>query len=480
MSVALLPLVIVSLGVIFLSSLFIIKEKFENNQIRIFSLIIIATSFVSLALIKNQSPIYAFRGGISIDGTSQMLGLMILLVLGVAQIILYLSKEKTSNHAEILLLIFCFFSLFAVFSNRVSFGVLAVFSMMIAGQGAMLSEVPKDLQVDYSSAALRKMFFYFLFSGVVTVLCLIYFGETQYDEMQIFLNRAKEPVKNIVALQILFVVHALIVTNIPPFTGILSTTRRAGSWSLSFAVSTAFSLVGFGLFIKSVIYLSTRVGVGANELEPLLGSPILFLAKIIISIALILCPLLALIQKNLKQSFLIFIANAFAHCLIAIAYAQKEIMSFSLGAVVEVVVASMILMNAKNILGLTNNSKLEDWVGIGQKNKISTVVLLVAIWSIAGFSPFFSGLLNQKTLCINSQFSVLIVLNTLAAGFYALRLTVLAFQKPLTGNISAFELRNLEKYFSVGMVILLILMGIFSQPLYKYGTYSIRHLFGEF
>src|SRR5207302_814155 len=96
----------------------------------------------------------------------------------------------------------------------------------------------------------------------------------------------------------------------------------------------------------------------------------------------------------------------------------------------------------------------------------------------AGMAPFFGSILLQKTLGINTPFAVFPLLSFTLSGFYVARLVILAFHRGQNEKLqSAIPLS--QKLWFAAQLGILIFMGIFWQPLYKYGAYSIRSFFGE-
>jgi len=106
------------------------------------------------------------------------------------------------------------------------------------------------------------------------------------------------------------------------------------------------------------------------------------------------------------------------------------------------------------------------------------VILILALFALAGLSPFFGSVLAQKTLSINSPFIAFCLLNLALAGFYVGRLTILAFHRG-PENAAPVDVSGRQTLWLAVQLVILIFMGILWQPLYKYGAYSIRGFFGE-
>ncbi len=480
MNIHLLPLVVLAIGIIFLVSYAALKDAPAQGAMWLWHTLILAFGIFALFLSGTKNPVPFLRGGLINDGVSHSLGVAVLAAALFIQIGRFSERRLISVHVSILCLCMAFFSLMAVQANRIFFTTLSVVAMMLSSQGALMNEAPKGQQPDLAMALVRRCFGFLIGCTLFLSLCILTFGETQIDEIQIHLSRVKDDLALVNVIQFIILFGAMFVASIPPVTGIFGRSRRKSSWSMSVLFTAMFSLVALQIFIKQGLFIFTRVSVGAIELEPQTGTQILYLTKWVAAMGLVLTPLLALGQKNIRQSLLLFIINPFVQILLALSFGTREIMTFAFGYIPETVVAISLLAVSSKALGLDNETDLKEWVGVGRRVPAQALIVMLSVWALAGFAPFYGGTLVQKTLCINSPFTYFLGLNIFFAGCYALRLSVLAFQKPITEKTGIVELHKVEKIFSFGQVILLIFMGIFWQPLYKYGAYSIRHLFGEF
>ena len=165
--------------------------------------------------------------------------------------------------------------------------------------------------------------------------------------------------------------------------------------------------------------------------------------------------------------------------LFGISFGQREVLGFAAGHILLSAFNLGLLMYAIRSLKILEDYSLENWAGIGRRALIPTLVFILALTSLAGLAPFFGSMLLQKTLCIKSFAGFTLLLNVALSGYYVVRLAELAFQGGRGLELAALPLTRAQKFWFIGQFMILIFVGIFWQPLYKYGAYSIRGLFGD-
>jgi len=481
----LIPLITLLLGIFFMAGTEILGDEKSGEIPWLVHAFVLALAFFQQAMLYRMPPTLFVRGGMSLDGVTQLFSCAILILALITQLNRRDERRSLSSQINILSLGTVVFSLVAIQSNRFLFGIISLLGMIWTSQSALAAESdPRGQPALVHSAIIRGLVF--LVGGVfLCLLALSTFGETQIDEIQRMIVRAHFRDEPLFALEIFITFLAAFTMGIPPFQGLFGSSRQKASWSLSIGLGGVFAVTGMSLFVRWGLVVFSRVAIGGLELEPLTNLNIFLVIRVLSSTALVLCPFLSLSNRNLRGSFLIFMLNPFIQCLFAFSFGQKETLAHGMvDILVSVFVLGMMISSAQS-LNLTHDTSLQDWTGVGRRNRSGTLGLLIALAGEAGFAPFYGSLLVQKTLSINSWHVIFLLLNMALSGFYVARLVALAFHR---GSALGFERGSGEPVFAPEsprkmwfalQFVLLIFIGIFWQPLYKYGAFSIRSFFGE-
>ncbi|MDZ4677323.1 MAG: hypothetical protein SGI74_07400 [Oligoflexia bacterium] len=467
------------LGVFIISALEIWGEEDRlSHQWIVHTFVLLLATIQQVLLYRVPSTVFG-RGGLVLDGVSQTLSISILLLGIVVQLWRRGEYTQLTPQANLLTLGATLFALFSVQSNRIFFGILAIIGLLWAIQGALAAEGHRKNQPALVHSALVRSLIIFLVGGLLSLLCFSVFTETRIDEMQRVIARPNLSVSGLMSIQILTLFLGALVMGIPPFQGLLGYSRRQTSWPLAVGATTLLAIVGLNIFLRWVILIFSRPNIGALELEAL-GTINVFLdVRIVSVVGLVLVPLLALFNNDLKSSFLVFILNPFVHALFAFSFGQRETFGFAMSQILVSVFVMGLLISAIESLQLPPQFSWKEWRGMGRKDLISSLLVIMSLVAAAGLSPFYGSILLYKTLCINSWFGLFLLLNVALSGYYVMRLTALAFQKGATSATRVRELTKNQRLWGLGQLALLIFMGIFWESLYKYGAFSIRNFFGD-
>lgn len=437
-------------------------------------------AIITQAATSINEPLTFFRGGIIYDSHTQNMSMWLVLLAAILHFSrAHIEKQKTINHV-VLSLAFTFFSVFSVHANRVFFTALGVIGMLIASAGILFDQQGSEEKNIQIQALARKIFFIGLISSIITVAVIYLTGQTQVEEMQMVIARQKEMASQLFALALLAIACSFLIGSNFPLNGLLGNTRDKADWLDIVFCSAAFGFVGLQVFLKYVVTLFYRVTVGGAELESSLNFELLANVRMAITVLLVLIPPLALLQKKIWDGLILLIANCFWVLLFAITFGQKLLMAHVYTTLPSITISLCLLAISFKKLEINHESKLIDWVGRGRKNLIQTLTAVIAVWSLVGLPPFYTSTLIQKTLSVNSVEVGIILWNLLLFGIYALRLTILSFQAPIQLSNLQTHQNHFENTYAKILILLLIFMGIFHQPLYKYGAFSIRHLFGDY
>jgi hypothetical protein len=440
--------------------------------------ILLLATFQQLLIYRVGTTIF-LRGGMVLDGLSQLLSITILLMSLIMHLNRRTERRILTSQSHILCLGLALFALCSVQVNRFLFGVFAIVGAIWICQAALASESKRLQQTVIVQSGILRGIIYFFIGVCLCIVCIAAFGETQIDEIQRIISRPNIPQSLIYFTEITILFLGALIMGIPPFHALWGRSRQSASWSLSIGSTGILSVVGLSIFLRWAILVFSRVAVGRQELEPISQIDIFSYLRVIAIVALVLIPLMALLSQKFRQGILLFALNPFAQILFAISFAQKEIMGFAVGYIILSIFTLGVLIYAIRSLKLAEDFSLASWVGIGRRALIPTLVLISALTSLAGLAPFFGSIVLQKTLCIKSFSGFALLLNVALSGYYVVRLAELAFQGGHTVEFINTPLSKMQKFWFVSQFMILIFMGIFWQPLYKYGAYSIRGLFGE-
>jgi hypothetical protein len=306
------------------------------------------------------------------------------------------------------------------------------------------------------------------------------FDHVQIDEIHLSLIKKRIHSDYLVLAQaILLAIPILLVGGIP-LLNLLGKARDTASWSTIMFVTSQIFLIAAHIFLKEGLFVFTRVGVGTKELEELLGQSPFLIAKIASSVGIILIPLCALYTKNVRQGVQLLICEGILISFFAMSFGEKTTMAFGVGNLVSVLGLLMLLGMSYKELSSASHIEIKYWLGFGRREPFRAILFLSAIWGLAGYPPFFQNKVIQKVLSAANPLTSVVAIGYFLSGLYSLRLSVLAFQGEGRTQEKSGDLSLTKDFFAVGLFFLLIFMGIFWQPLYKYGAYNIRHLFGEF
>jgi hypothetical protein len=450
----------------------------KQGQWRIHLAVLILATFQQLLIYRVGSTIY-LRGGMVLDGISQLLSLAILSLALLAHFNRRRERRVLTSQSHLLSLGVTLFALCTVQANRFLFGVFAIVAMILVCQGALASESKRFQQIVIIQSSVLRGVVYLLGGVLLCVFCLATFGETQIDEIQRMIVRPHINESMIHFIEIMILFMAAVVMGIPPFQGFWGRSRQSASWSLVIATTGTFAVVGLGLFLRWAVMLFSRAAVGQHELEPLSQTDVFLYIRVISVVGLILVPAMALMSRKLRPGILIFTLNPFVQILYSISFGQREVLGFAAGHILLSVFNLGLLIYAIRTLNISEDFSLTRWAGIGHRALIPTLVFILSLTSLAGLAPFFGSMLLQKTLCIKTMTGFALLLNVALSGYYVVYLAELAFQGGRGQELATFPLSRMQKFWFIGQFVVLIFVGIFWQPLYKYGAYSIRGLFGD-
>ena len=457
-------------------------EKSLGRQWLIQCFFLILALCQELLLYGVPSTLYV-NGGLVLDGAASLFSLAILTLALIIHGCRLDERTSLTPHVNLLTMCATLFALITVESNRLMFTIIAVLGMIWSSQGALgsdgnSSERPSENQPDLiHSAVVRGVIVLFL-GMILWVLCFSCFGETQGDEMQRALVRGAVKEHGLLSVEIFILFFGAVVMGLPPFQGIFGKARINSSWSLAVGNTGNFALVGFNFLIRWGLLVFTRPAIGALELEPITHPSFLLLIRCVASVGLILIPTLSLFNRQLRGSLLFFCLNPFAQGLFALSFGQRNLMGYVLAQVLVATFSLGIMVTALHSLKLPAQAQLQDWIGLGRRFRPATLAVIFAVTAASGMTPFFGSIILQKTLSINSVFALFPLLNLALGGFCVARLIILAFHRSRL-EVAAKSVSLRQKFWFAAQLMLLILMGIFWQPLYKYGAFSIRSFFGE-
>jgi len=474
----LLPQCTILIGVLVLALFEIVDKKFHHRQGWIVHVIALSLAFVQQLLLYRLPASLFVTGGMILDGTTQLFSLCVLLLSILIQINRQTEKYSSQSQTSILTLGVTFFCLFAIQSNRVLFSVISVLGMIWLAHGALATETKLKEETNLIYSGIIRGLIFLVVGVLLSILCISVFGESQMDEIQRVIVRGRLRQPPVFAIEVLILFLGALVLGVPPFGGILGRARNHSSWSLSLGLTGLFAIVGTNIFVRWGLLVFTRPAIGVLELEPLTTWNILNVIRVISVTGLVLTPLLAILNKNIRGSFLFFILNPFVQALFALSFGQREILGGAIAQVVVSVIIIGLLISSIQALEFSPTATLKEWMALGRTDMVACLSIILALSSAAGLAPFYGSFLLQKTLSINSSFGVVLLLNMVLSGFYVGRLLTLAFHGG-TADSSQPTISRTQKMWFAAQFIILIFMGIFWQPLYKYGAYSIRQFFGE-
>jgi len=474
----LLPQCTLLMGVLVLALFEIVDKKFHHYQGWVVHMIALSLAMIQQTLLYRLPASLYGTGGMILDGTTQLFSLSVLLLSILIQINRRAGKYSSQSQTAILTLGITFFSLFAIQSNRVLFSVTSVLAMIWLSHGVLATETKRKEESNLIYSGIIRGVIFLVVGTLLVTLCMSIFGESQMDEIQRVIVRGRLRQGPVFVVEVLILFLGALVLGAPPFGGLLGRARNHASWSLSMGLTGVFAIVGINIFIRWGLLVFTRPAIGVLELESLSGWNILTVIRVIAVVGLILTPLFAILDRNVRGSLNFFILNPFVQALFAASFGQREILGGAMAQVIVAVIIIGLLISSFQALDFSPTASLSQWVAMGRVDVLTCLSIILALSSAAGLAPFYGSYLMQKTLSINSAFAVVLLFNVVLSGFYVGRLITLAFQKGgLHGNFATVS-RSQKIWFTV-QFIALIFMGIFWQPLYKYGAYSIRQFFGE-
>jgi len=148
---------------------------------------------------------------------------------------------------------------------------------------------------------------------------------------------------------------------LPPFFGLLGRARRQSSWSLSMGITGVFALVGLGLFVHWGLLPFTRPAIGGTEMEPITTFNVMTAMRVIGTVALVLVPSLALMNRSLRGSFLLFLLNPFAQILFSLSFGQRDLFGLIVGHLVAVAFVMSLAISCIDALNFPADFNLQDW-----------------------------------------------------------------------------------------------------------------------
>lgn len=475
----LLPLITLFAGLLFMMAVEVGGgEDSYASQWRAHVFVLVLALAQQLLLYRMPSALF-MRGGMVLDGVSQVFSISIL----VLALVVHLSRREDHNplrpQVDVMTLGATLLALFCVQTNRYFFGVIGIAGLIWTTHGALAADGARGRQPQTAHSGIIRGLFGLLAGALLVLFCLGAFSETQINEIQRIMIRSTPSGDILFILQVLILFVAAYVMGIPPFSGVFGSARSRGSWSLALGFTGVFAFVGLSFFMRWAILVFSRVSVGALELEPLTHLNIFESIRVIAGAGLILCPLFALLQQKLRASLLYFFMIPFVQILFALSFGMREISGFAAGQVIIITMVLGLAISSVQALGLSAGFAMKDCVGLGRRDPVSTLFFVFSLMAAAGLAPFFGATLLQKTLCINSWYGVFLVINLTLSGYYVARFVAMVFQQPTTAERKPVVLSWGWKLSFAAPFLVLIFMGIFWQPLYKYGAFSIRSFFGD-
>lgn len=475
----LLPLITLFAGLLFMMAVEVGGgEDSYASQWRAHVFVLVLALAQQLLLYRMPSALF-MRGGMVLDGVSQVFSISILTL----ALVIHLSRREDSNslrpQADVMTLGATLLALFCVQTNRYLFGIIGVAGLIWTAHGALAADGSRGRQPQTAHSGIIRGLVVLLAGAFLVLFCFAVFGETQINEIQRIMIRAAPSGDVLFILQVLILFIAAYVMAIPPFHGVFGAARARSGWSLALGFTGVFALVGLSFFMRWAILVFSRVAVGALELEPLAPIDIFESIRMVACAGLIFCPLFALLQQKLRASLLYFFMVPFVQILFALSFGMREVSGFAAGQVIIMTMVLGLAISSIQALGLASGFAMKDCVGLGRKDPVSTLFFVFSLMAASGLAPFFGAVLLQKTLCINSWYGIFLVINLTLSGYYVARFAAIVFQQPASAERKPAALSWGWKLSFAAPFLVLIFMGIFWQPLYKYGAFSIRSFFGD-
>lgn len=438
-------------------------------------------ALIQQLLLYRAAPTLFLRGGMVLDGISQLMSVSILTL----ALLIHLNRRhqtKMSSHIHVLFLTSILLAVFFVQTNRIFFGILTLAALVLSTYATLAAEEKSERQPAIAYFGVLKSLAVLGVGVLLTLSCLLIFGESQFDEMHRALMRKPIGPELIFALEGLILFFGVYFSGFPPFSGFLSLLKKQSSWPLALGYSALFAIIGLNVFIRWGVMLFSAPSSGALELEAFGETNILEYVQIISVFVLLFVPAMALFSDSIKKSLVYFVLNPSALVLFGISFGKREVFGFAASQIFLSVFLVGIILFVLKMLNVSENAKWEEWRGVGRRHFSLSLVFLGSVAALAGLAPFFSSLLIQRTLCINSPVALFVLGNVSLGGIFVARLAIWAFQEGRAGDSlkrGQETMRTSDRLLIFVQVALLIFVGIFWQPLYKYGAYSVRNIFGD-
>ncbi|MBK9293666.1 MAG: hypothetical protein IPM57_04355 [Oligoflexia bacterium] len=473
-------IIALSFGLVVMVCLAVVLEKKILPKLWVVAGLMLGFVILSQIIIKITEPINFFRGGLVYDAHTQMLSLWALILSALIHFSGGGPDKKGAVHHLILTFALTFFAVFTIHSNRVYFTAIGVIGMLISATGVLFDNYQPEEKFAHLQSMAKKIFLISLFGAILTATLISLTGQTQIEEVHLALSRQPDLIKNILSLQILFIICSFVVGGFFPINGLFGTLKDKADNLDIVLCSGLFGIVGIQVFIKYVLTVFYSISINGKYLESIVKINLLDGARLFVAFILFVTPLIMIGQKRMWEGLVLLISNAFWIIIFVLTIAEKALLAHVYLAVPAIIFALVLLATSLKKLEINNASLIEDWLGRGRKGVGPAIATVFAIWALSGFPPFYLGILAQKTLSVNKIENIILLWNLCLVGIYALRLSVMAFHAPLKFQDIHIEQTKFDKAYSRILILLLIFMGIFHQPLYKYGAYSIRHLFGDY
>jgi formate hydrogenlyase subunit 3/multisubunit Na+/H+ antiporter MnhD subunit len=187
------------------------------------------------------------------------------------------------------------------------------------------------------------------------------------------------------------------------------------------------------------------------------------------------------LAKRVEQGLRYLVLNGLAQAVFALGFGTRDSVALALAQVLVLGLTSSFVLTAfLPLVGSRLSMTRDDWLGVGRKRPIETIALLFGIAGLVGLPPAFSAVSVQKIMEIDSPWSPVLLVNVILAGIYLCRLAAWAFQRGHDSLENGAKPVSWARVFWLGFQFALLLgVGILWQPLYKYGFFSNRGVFGE-
>ncbi|MCC6278812.1 MAG: hypothetical protein IT289_12940 [Oligoflexia bacterium] len=446
-----------------------------------------AKSFVTLAslavcaiqtgLLYRVPPLIYMRGSFVLDPLSLYFSMLLLVTILFLQLMRHLEAKSQSSHGDLLVLSLAVFGLAVAQSNRYFLGTVAIVGLTWSVLGLRMIEGTEGGGAKQLHWSMNKSMVLLTLGTFLAALTLSFWNESQLVELARIVVRplGKPGLETTIAVLVIGI--GLMVMMWPAFQQTMSRESARGSWPINLCTQLVLGLASCAIFVRWGIQIFTKVAVGSQEIENVFSPGFLMDTKYVLAVVLTLLPILALGASRVQQGAVFLFINGMAQALFSMTFGNREVISYAMGQLGATVLSAMALILAMESMALSGSSQWVDLKGRGQVFRAPMVAAILSFVSVAGLAPFYNHRVLIKTLRINSPWTLVLIFNLLVVGLFVARVTVLAFQNEKSVPRQSLQLKSTwPELLPYGI---LIFLGIFWDCLYKYGSFSIRTLFGD-